>query len=313
MFEKNTIPPQAGMPHRINPKVDRFLRDSDITIPNTAQDFKIKDEVDEPRRILINNFDAAGGNACLLLEDYRSRGQVVDRGAVLPCDWSSRVIVTTVKTPSALRNYKRNLLKWLHENRDAGIQNVAYTTNARRRHYPLRSAYVASKTEDLIVQLESDLSSDDNTSQPLTATKTPVVFMFTGQDSHYGGMGGQLYQSNRTFRQKIDHCAQICAEHGFPTFSEIITDHNVDISTKEPVQIQLAVVTLEVALAAIWTSDAGLKPTMVMGYSLGEYAALYIAGILSLPDMLYLVAFPAPILTICSAEFRNTENLIDEN
>lgn len=296
MFEKNTIPPQVGMPHRLNPNLDRYLQKSHITIPTTTRDFKVEGEAEKHRRILINNFDAAGGNSCLLLEDYR--GQVLDKGsAKLPCEWSSHVIVTTAKTPSALKNYKRNLLKWLRENPHIEIQDVAYTTNARRKHYPLRSAYAALSTEDLIRQLESDMgSNDDNTPKPLAATQKPVIFMFTGQGSHYGGMGGQLYHTNRTFRQKVDHCAQICAEHGFPTFSEIIRDHNVDLSTKDPVQIQLAVVTLEVALAAIWTSDAGLRPTMVMGHSLGEYAALYVAGVLSLADMLYLVGHRALLL-----------------
>lgn len=309
MFERNTIPPQVGMPHRINPNLERYLQKSKITIPTTPRDFKLEGEVDEPRRILINNFDAAGGNSCLLLEDYRgpslAQGQLLDREAELvPCEWSSHAIVTTAKTPSALRNYKRNLLKWLLEHPDTGLQNVAYTTNARRKHFPLRSAYVASTTQDLIAQLESDVSSDDDTSKPSAATTTkPVVFMFTGQGAHYGGMGSQLYHTSRTFRQKVDHCAHICAEHGFPAFSEIITDHHVDLSTKEPVQIQLAVVTLEVALAAVWTSDAGLKPTMVMGHSLGEYVALYVAGVLSLADMLYLVGHRALLLArLCEAE-----------
>lgn len=302
MFEKNTIPPQAGMPHRINPKVDRYLQHSKITIPTTTQDFTFEGEVDESRRILINNFDAAGGNACLLLEDYRGRGQPVHRGEEPPCDWSSHVVVTSAKTTSALRNYKRNLLKWLHENPDSSIQDVAYTTNARRKHYPLRSAYVTSKTEDLIAQIESEMSSDDNTPKSTAAAKPPVIFMFTGQGSHYGGMGGQLYHTSRTFRQKVDQCKQICAEHGFPTFSEIITDPNVDLSTRNPVQVQLAVIALEVALAAIWTSDAGLKPAMVMGHSLGEFVALHIAGVLSLADMLYLVGHRALLLTrLCEA------------
>lgn len=302
MFEKNIIPPQVGMPHPINPKLEPYLQKSKITIPTTTQDFKLDSEVDEPRRILINNFDAAGGNSCLLVEDYQDRGRIVKKGAELPCEWSSHVVVTTAKTPSALRNHKRNLLKWLHRNPGVEIQNLAYTTNARRKHYPLRSAYVASKTEDLIAQLESDMSSDDNTPKQLAAAQTPVILMFTGQGSHYPGMGNQLYHTNRTFRQKIDHCAQICEDHGFPTFSDIITDLNVDISTKDPVQIQLAVVTLEVALASIWTSDAGLKPSIVMGHSLGEYAAMYVAGVLSLADMLFLVGHRALLLgQLCEA------------
>ncbi|OAA52029.1 non-reducing polyketide synthase [Metarhizium rileyi] len=57
------------------------------------------------------------------------------------------------------------------------------------------------------------------------------------------------------------------------------------ISTKSTVQTQLAVLTLEIGLAAFW-KVAGVQ--LVMGHSLGEYAALHVAGVLSLADMLFL-------------------------
>lgn len=300
MFEKNIIPPQAGMPHRINPKLDRLLQNSKITIPTATQYLTPKSE-GELRHILINNFDAAGGNSCLLLEDPGRHS--ADNAIEQFCDWSSHVIVTTAKTPSALKKGIRNLLKWLRGNPDARIQDVAYTTNARRKHHHLRSAYVALSTQDLIAQLEANESSDDDASKPRAAVKRPVVFMFTGQGSHYAGMGIQLYRTSRTFRQKVDHCAQICANHGFPSFSEIIIDEEANMSTADPVQVQLAVITLEIALAAIWTSDAGLEPSMVIAHSLGEYAALHVAGVLSLVDVLYLVGHRALLLArLCEAD-----------
>lgn len=298
MFEKTTIPPQAGMPHRTNPKLDRLLKSSNVTIPTKMQRFELANKTEQPRRILINNFDAAGGNSCLLLEDPLGLQPIVDEGSEPRCEWSNHVIVTTAKTPSALIKGKRKLLRWLQENWDARIQDVAYTSNARRRHHQLRSAYVASTIKGLVAQLESDINSDPDSSSPriTTTTPRPIIFMFTGQGSHYAGMGRQLYLTNRTFRQKVDHCAQICADHGFPSFHEIITEKEVEVSTKDPVQIQLAVLTLEVALAAVWTTDAGLEPTMVMGHSLGEYAALHVAGVLSLADVLYLVGHRALLL-----------------
>lgn len=56
MFQKKTIPPQAGMPHALNPKFPP-LSDINVVIPSQAQDFKA--EPNNPRRILLNNFDAA--------------------------------------------------------------------------------------------------------------------------------------------------------------------------------------------------------------------------------------------------------------
>jgi hypothetical protein len=56
MFQKGTIPPQAGMPHPLNPNFPR-LDDINIVIPSAPMEFP--SEPNKPRRILLNNFDAA--------------------------------------------------------------------------------------------------------------------------------------------------------------------------------------------------------------------------------------------------------------
>ena len=58
MLQKGILPPQAGMPHGLNPNVLQFLQgDSGIVIPTEPTEFK--GVADKPKRILINNFDAA--------------------------------------------------------------------------------------------------------------------------------------------------------------------------------------------------------------------------------------------------------------
>lgn len=108
-------------------------------------------------------------------------------------------------------------------------------------------------------------------------------------------MGAELYQTNLAFQDTIRLCARVCSDHQFPDFIDIITDRNIDISTKSPLQIQLSLVALEIGLAAFWKS-IGVLPDMVVGHSLGEYAAMYAAGVLSLGDVLYLVGRRAALL-----------------
>lgn len=58
MLQKDIIPPQAGMPHNLNPNVGVHLQaNGDIVIPTEAIQFK--GVAGKPKRILINNFDAA--------------------------------------------------------------------------------------------------------------------------------------------------------------------------------------------------------------------------------------------------------------
>lgn len=58
MLQRGTIPPQAGMPHSMNRNVLNFLQDdSSIVIP--TEPTKFRRVADKPKRILVNNFDAA--------------------------------------------------------------------------------------------------------------------------------------------------------------------------------------------------------------------------------------------------------------
>ena len=219
----------------------------------------------------------------MLLEDYTT---IADK-SVDPRP--SHVIVTSAKTKASYYANKRKLLEWLRANPGAKIEDIAYTTTARRMHHPIRFACTASTTQELITKLEMD------TADTSPSRASPIVFVFTGQGSHYAGMGSELYGTCPAFRGTVDLCASICEEHKFPSFLDIITNNDVDLSTKNTIQTQLAVVTLEIGLAAFWRSS-GIQPSMVMGHSLGEYAALQVSGVLSLADMLYLVGHRARLL-----------------
>ena len=104
-------------------------------------------------------------------------------------------------------------------------------------------------------------------------------------------MGAEPYRTNPVFRETVDLCVAICDGYSLPPFLDMITGNEVDESTKDAAQIQLAVITLEIALTAFWRS-VGIEAAMVIGHSLGEYAALHAAGVLSLSDTLNLAIVP---------------------
>ncbi|CAG7565804.1 unnamed protein product [Fusarium equiseti] len=183
---------------------------------------------------------------------------------------------------SSYHGNKAKLLQWLRANPAARIEDVAYTTTARRTHHPIRFVVTASSTQELIDKLEAD------TSDSPAAHKSPVVFLFTGQGSHYAGMGSTLYETSPVFRETVNLCATICEEQNFPPFLDLIIQNDSELSNKTTLEVQPAVLALEIGLAAFWRSF-GIQPSIVIGHSLGEYAALHVSGVLSLADVLYLV------------------------
>ncbi len=283
MFARDTIPPQAGMPHALNPAFPS-LAELKIEIPSEPKPFRRRP--DQPRRILLNNFDAAGGNACMILEDFKAIAQPVTADPR-----SSHVVAISARTRASFEANRRKLIEWLRVNPAIRIEDVAYTTTARRMHHAFKFACATPSVPDLI----TNLVAADTLSSSLPSQRSPIVFVFTGQGSHYAGMGAELYRTSAVFRETVDLCVDICDSNRFPSFLDIIATTGGDVSTKDTAQIQLAIVTLEIALTAFWRA-AGIEPTMVMGHSLGEYAALYCAGVLSLVDTLYLVGHRAMML-----------------
>ncbi|PSN64200.1 ketoacyl-synt-domain-containing protein [Corynespora cassiicola Philippines] len=281
MMQTGIIPPQPGFTGSLNPKLPDLERLS-IEIPTEPQRLESREG---RRSAIINSFDASGGNTCILIQEPPRHDISAPRR---PDPRLCHVVTTSAKTAGAHVTNKRRLLDFLQANPSVAIADVAYTTTARRLHYPLRRAYPVKSTAELIDQLHSEVSSSSSQPPDVGTKVAPVVFTFTGQGSAYSGMGIHLYQSSPKFRDKVNLCARLAASSGLPEFLHIITDGDCNEAEQTTAQTQLAIVTLEVALASLWVS-CGIKPSIVVGHSLGEYAALHVAGVLSLADMLYLV------------------------
>ena len=129
----------------------------------------------------------------------------------------------------------------------------------------------------------------------ISSTKRKVAFMFTGQGSHYTSMAKQLFTDSSIFKSHILQFDKIAKTQGFPSILGLIDGSVTDISDLSPVIVQLGAICVQMALSRLWTSW-GIVPTTVLGHSLGEYAALNAAGVLSVSDTIYLVGTRARLL-----------------
>ena len=284
MFSKNTIPPHIGIKRRINPKLLDF-NVIGMKLADTKTSFRPNPRGDGKRRIMVNNFDATGGNTSIILEDPPKLGTVGTdpRG--------SYTITVSAKTRNALQGNIHRLIEFLKANPRTELSYLSYTTTARRMHHSFRKYYVASNVPDLRASLEHDLEAQ----QEKFIKPKSVVFVFTGQASQYTAMGIQLYKTSRLFRSQLAALDTTCTNLKLPSFIELLTNPDVDINTCDAVRSQLALAALEVSLANLWCSW-GIKPDLVIGHSIGEYAAMCTAGILSITDMLYLVGTRAHLM-----------------
>ena len=283
MLQKNTIPPHCGIKKTINQGFP-----SDLNARNVHIAFKptpLVSQDDLPRRIFINNFSAAGGNTALLLEDPPKRAPLKDD---LRGEW---VVSVCAKSKSALKNNARSLVHFIKKSPSLRLPDLSYTTTARRIQHNYRIAFSCDSLGKAIDILSSKL---DDAIEPVSSIAPNVAFAYTGQGSHYTALGKQLYGLSRHFRTDLQSFDDIATGLGFPSFLPLING-DVEADTLSPVQIQVGLCCIQMALTRLWASW-GVKPDVVVGHSLGEYAALNAAGMISVSDTVYLVGERAKLL-----------------
>jgi acyl transferase domain-containing protein/acyl carrier protein len=208
--------------------------------------------------------------------------------------YPAEVVTVSAKTLEALAALCGRYAGYLREHPEVSLGDFAYTANACRTLFQHRTALTARTEADAAAQLEA-LSTGDLQRSPLYRFVTgyqapPVAFLFTGQGSQYSGMGRAFYERSATFRDAIDRCDKVLAGRPYRLTSVIFGDGS---APKELIDdtawTQPALFAVEYALAMLWASW-GVRPSIVLGHSLGEYVAACVAGILTLEEALTLAA-----------------------
>jgi [acyl-carrier-protein] S-malonyltransferase len=111
-----------------------------------------------------------------------------------------------------------------------------------------------------------------------------IAFLFPGQGSQYVGMGQDLFQADPAARRLFELAEQTT---GLPLQRLCFTGPMEELTLT--VNLQPAVTVINLCLCQALAA-AGVVPQAVCGHSLGEYGALFAAGVLSAADTLAAVA-----------------------
>lgn len=118
----------------------------------------------------------------------------------------------------------------------------------------------------------------------------PIVFMFSGQGSHYFQMGKELFEHQATFRGWMTEMDKIVARMLGCSIIELLYDTN---NRKEHVFDRMrythpAIFMVEYALSHV-LKERGITPDILLGSSLGEYSAAAVAGVIDVEEMLTIL------------------------
>ncbi len=112
-----------------------------------------------------------------------------------------------------------------------------------------------------------------------------IVFMFSGQGSQYFHMGRSLYEDNRTFRGWMIRLDEIARQSlGKSVVETLYSDvHRKGDPFDRMLLTHPAIFMVEYSLAQALI-HAGVRPDMVLGVSLGAFAAATVAGFIEVDD-----------------------------
>ncbi|HEX3531788.1 MAG TPA: amino acid adenylation domain-containing protein [Thermoanaerobaculia bacterium] len=257
-----------------------------------------------PRRAGVSSFGMGGTNAHAVLEEAPSPSPSGPSR-----DW--QLLVLSARTPEALEVATDNLAESLRQPL-AALADIAFTLQNGRRPFVHRRTVVCRDAEEARRAL-AERDAGKLLEGAAERSDRAVAFLLPGLGDHYAGMGRGLYESEPAFRAAVDRCAELLQSHlgcdlrtvVYPAGGEE-TDGGIDLKAMlkgsgsgggldRTSLAQPALFVTEYALAQLWM-EWGVKPAGLLGYSLGEYTAACLAGVLSLDDALRLVALRARLI-----------------
>ncbi|XP_033103366.1 LOW QUALITY PROTEIN: reducing polyketide synthase FUB1-like [Anneissia japonica] len=253
----------------------------------------------------VNSFGFAGALAHAILMEAPSQEPKM---LTDPVNWKfgasekegkTLLIPLSAKSPAALTDLA---IKWKEFESEEDAMRVVGWQATRRKHHECRLAISANSGAQFKERLEQFITNGCGEGMSTGTTYNPehkVCFIFPGQGQQWMNMGRQLYLTEPVFRESIRKCDTIFREvSGWSLLEDkgLFNGHlsgKCYISDEEFTEMEIsqpAVLFLQVGLFDLWR-HWGVKPDVVVGHSLGEIAAAYSCGGLTLTEAVKVVYY----------------------
>ncbi len=278
-LQKEAIPPHLHL-QKPNPAINWQAIPAAVPTSMTSWP-KMEGRV---RRAGVSSFGASGTIAHLILEEAP---YPVQSGETEPQDdRTAHVVTMSARTPEALEQLQERFLSHAQAHPGQKLADLAYSANTGRARHEHRLSVVARDLDDF----RSKLTARDYRSGTVaTGTEKPkIAFLFSGQGfSLDAEMGRELYRTSPVFREAIDECAVRFSQYD-EEFSLLDSLYGTNPMLSDVVYSHSCLFALQYALGQLWQSF-GVVPHLVLGHSLGEYAAAVIAGAMKVETALDLI------------------------
>ncbi|MGH8290027.1 MAG: SDR family NAD(P)-dependent oxidoreductase [Steroidobacteraceae bacterium] len=233
------------------------------------------------RRLIVgvSAFGFGGTNAHVVLSSFEAPAARKRAGA-LP----EAPLVLSARSPGALKESAGRMAEFLRQRADLAEYDVAYSAVITRDRHPYRLSAEAADREALTQSLERFAAA--GTAPGIITGKLfqdgrPPAFVFSGNGSQWAGMGVALLEEERVFRETVEEIDSLLLARGGRSVIADLRSVNA-ASGFEPTEVaQPALFALQAGLARSLEAR-GIRPAAVCGHSVGEVAAAWASGALTL-------------------------------
>ncbi|MFN7962872.1 MAG: beta-ketoacyl synthase N-terminal-like domain-containing protein [Thermoanaerobaculia bacterium] len=229
------------------------------------------------RLAAVSSFSWSGSNVHVILEE--GPAPVEEGAAVAP-----RLLTLSARSPQALAEVARRWARYLGPQGQAesfSLEDIAFTASARRKHHDHRLALVGSSREQLAVKLERLLAEGafDEARFPRVAqlASRPLVLVFPAEQDRAEALYA-LAKLLPAVATHLEACEAAAAEvlglAGLSPSSE---------GAPSPLAAAARSLASQTALV-VALSELGIQASAAVGGGVGEAAAAWAAGLLSLPQ-----------------------------
>ncbi len=247
----------------------------------------------EPRLAGVSGFGITGTNAHIVLEEapVQNAARTPERD-VLP-------LILSALTPAALSALAAAYADALSAEPARSLVDVCATAARHRAALDHRAVFVAADRAAFIDKLRRFATGDATAADALNRAGAVrrIAFVFSGQGGQWLGMARELIAHEPVFRDSILRCdAALPAARGWSVLEQLGLEAEASgYRLREISVLQPTLLAIEIALAEWWRAR-GIQPEAVIGHSLGEVGAAYLAGALSLSDAMLVICTRSALL-----------------
>ncbi|WP_449343268.1 SDR family NAD(P)-dependent oxidoreductase, partial [Streptomyces silvisoli] len=255
-----------------------------------------------PRRAGVSSFGVSGTNAHVILEapadttsdtpsstEASSGVGVLGVGGVVP--W-----VLSGKSVEAVRAQASRLLEFVGSDSSLRAVDVGWSLVSSRAVFDHRVVVVGSDRDELMAGLRAAAVGESAAGVVCGSARSGVRVgvLFTGQGAQRVGMARELYDRSPVFASAVDAIAAELDPLLDRPLREVMWGGDADV-LEQTGWAQPALFVVEAALFEVLRA-CGVSPDYLLGHSIGEVTAAYVAGVWSLGDACRVVAARARLM-----------------